>query len=346
MKGRQSDAVALLSRALAIADAKGPLEPDVMSDLLNTLAVALSMGGRFLESLPAMRRSLELTESELGPRHASLAGRWNNIATVYMNINDLDQAAAAMDRALAIAREAVPEGDPFWHKLWINMAGLCQYRKQPDAATDCLRKVVGDRQLKPDSPMRAIALNNLGEIAVGQGRFDEARELLQQAIDIKQRLLGYDHPDLIVNLLNLGELHARTGDAVKAESLFLEAIRIGEARLGPGHHMVGVACYRYGGSLFERGYVSSARENLCRALGIVEAALGPGHPQTAEVRAKLGELCQGEGELAEARGHYTAALEALLACCGSERPEVGQLRERLAQLDAAERPGRRRAGPA
>lgn len=344
LKGRQSEAVALLTRALAIADAAGPADPAEMSDLLNSLAVSLSTSGRFLESLPLMLRSLELQERELGPRHEKLAGRWNNVATVYMNINALDRAAEAIDRALAIAGETIAGDDPFWLKLWINMAGLCQYRKQRADAAAWLRKVLDFKGLGTDDPLRAIALNNLGKIAMEQGEFDRARELLQQALAIKQRQLGYDHPDLMVNLINLGELHARTGDAAKAEALFLEAIKIGETKLGPGHPMVGIAYSRYGSSLFERGYDTSARDCLTKAYEIVGNALGPDHPQTAEVRVMLGGLCQGDGELEAARGHYAAALGAFLKCYGPDREEVAQLQEKLRQLDAAERPGRRRQG--
>ena len=67
------------------------------------------------------------------------------------------------------------------------------------------------------------------------GEYPKAEPLLQEALRIRQKVLGPEHPDTALSLNNLGGLYRVMGQYDKAEPLFQEALRIRQKVLGPEH---------------------------------------------------------------------------------------------------------------
>lgn len=64
-------------------------------------------------------------------------------------------------------------------------------------------------------------LGNLGNLYKELGRYSEAEELINKAIEIKQKRLGANHPDLALDIGNLGLVQYEQGRLVQAEKLYL-----------------------------------------------------------------------------------------------------------------------------
>ena len=65
-----------------------------------------------------------------------------------------------------------------------------------------------------------------------QGKYNEAELLYQQALALRQKLLGNDHPDVASSLNNLALLYYSQGKYKEAEPLYQQALNILEQRLG------------------------------------------------------------------------------------------------------------------
>jgi len=61
-----------------------------------------------------------------------------------------------------------------------------------------------------------VALSNLGQLAIDEGRYDEAIALYEQALAIEEKTLGERHPNLAVTLTNLGVIHLSNGEPARA----------------------------------------------------------------------------------------------------------------------------------
>ena len=68
-----------------------------------------------------------------------------------------------------------------------------------------------------------------------QGKYKEAEPLYQQALALRQKLLGDDHPDVAQSLNNLAGLYDSQGKYNEAEPLYQQALNIFEQRLGVDH---------------------------------------------------------------------------------------------------------------
>jgi tetratricopeptide (TPR) repeat protein len=57
----------------------------------------------------------------------------------------------------------------------------------------------------------ATSFNNLAELYKSQGRYSEAEPLYQQALALRQKLLGDEHPDVATSFNNLALLYECSG---------------------------------------------------------------------------------------------------------------------------------------
>ena len=67
------------------------------------------------------------------------------------------------------------------------------------------------------------------------GEYAKAEPLYQEALRIRQKVLGPEHPDTARSLNNLAALYLAMGEYAKAEPFFQEALRIRQKVLGPEH---------------------------------------------------------------------------------------------------------------
>jgi tetratricopeptide (TPR) repeat protein len=68
-----------------------------------------------------------------------------------------------------------------------------------------------------------------------KGEYAKAEPLYQEALRIRQKVLGPEHPDTALSLNNLGSLYQAMGEYAKAEPLYQDALRIYRKALGPEH---------------------------------------------------------------------------------------------------------------
>src|SRR5262249_30944559 len=65
----------------------------------------------------------------------------------------------------------------------------------------------------PDDPRVALALGNLGTVALDRHQYDQAARQCERGVAIDEKVLGRDHPDLAFVLGCLGEARLGAGDA-------------------------------------------------------------------------------------------------------------------------------------
>ena len=77
-------------------------------------------------------------------------------------------------------------------------------------------------------PTRRPSLNNLAVLYQDMGEYAKAEPLYQEALRIRQKVLGPEHPDTAQSLNNLAALYRAMGEYAKAEPLYRK--RSGSAR--------------------------------------------------------------------------------------------------------------------
>jgi tetratricopeptide (TPR) repeat protein len=118
-----------------------------------------------------------------------------------------------------------------------NMAGLLDGRGRPQEAVVWYQASLA---INPDAAERSASYNNLGLIAMQQGAYAEAEQLIRKAIDLNRQGGHFHH--LGKHLMNLGNLLRRQGRLDEAGTLIAEGqtlvAKAGDRYwLGVGHRL-------------------------------------------------------------------------------------------------------------
>lgn len=154
----------------------------------------------------------------------------------------------------------------------------------------------------------AMRLNNLANLYRATGTFEEARELQERALAIRDQALGQHHPAVAQSLNDLANVQFSVGAYAEARSLYERALAIREDVLGPGHPAVAQSLNNIANVHTLTGAYVEARALLERALVIQEQALGPEDPDVAGTLNTLAAVYISTGAYAEARPLLDRAL--------------------------------------
>jgi tetratricopeptide (TPR) repeat protein/predicted Ser/Thr protein kinase len=185
----------------------------------------------------------------------------------------------------------------------------------------------------------SVSLNNMALVNMRMGEDRRAIELLQEALTMREELLGEDHPKLGTLHLNIAKAMARSGNFVGAEEHSTTSLELsstyGEAHVGVSRALISRGVVRK-----KMGRFDEAREDYERALAIVRASKRP--VAEAMLLANLGNLEKRVGNLEGAMDFHAKALAIREEELGTEAIDVaaslgdiGALHRRMKRFEQA-----------
>ncbi len=221
---------------------------------------------------------------------AARADLYYTLATLYRASQQFEQAEAAMEQALPLAKRM--DDDLLLARYDDELAQVYHDWGKYDDALPLYERAIAIReaQFGFDHPSTATSLNNLAELLRVMGQYGEALPLYERALAITEKQLGPDHPDIAASLNNLAELLRAMGQYGEARPLYERALGIDEKALGPDHPDTAIDLNNLAGLLRAMGQYGEARPLYERALAIFETSLGADHPNTKIIRANLAAL--------------------------------------------------------
>jgi CHAT domain-containing protein/Tfp pilus assembly protein PilF len=202
----------------------------------------------------------------------------------------------------------------------LNKQAEQQLRSDDPEAPERARRVYGlaREALGEDHALTATSLHNLGfALLVSTNDLEGAGLHLEQALQIRRRVLGDRHPETAYTLYVLGELLSRKGDLAAARA----------------HLEQSLAVYREAGSDDERissvlgslaivqansGDPKAARLSFEQALVCCRRANGEEHSYFGTLLLNLGVLLSNVGDLTEARSCFEQALTSARKTLGED----------------------------
>src|SRR5208282_2855945 len=124
--------------------------------------------------------------------------------------------------------------------------------------------------------------------------------LYQEALGIRQKILGPDHRDTATSLNNLAGLYWAMGEYAKAEPLYQETLQIRQKVLGPDHPDTANSLDNLASLYRAMGAYTKAEPLYQEALQILQKVFGPEHPNTAQSLENLALLKFDLGRIDEA----------------------------------------------
>jgi len=149
--------------------------------------------------------------------------------------------------------------------------------------------------------LRADRLIEKAEELSENGKYQDARPLVEEALAIRREELGPEHADYAEALNDLAALFYHQADYQKAEELYERALKIQTAALGPGHHLVAQTQNNLAALLLDLGRLDRAQELFFEALMTREKTLGKEHEDVANTLNNLCTLFMYRGNFQSAR---------------------------------------------
>ena len=170
----------------------------------------------------------------------------------------------------------------------------------------------------------------LATVASEAGDFGGAIEILKDATEEAERVLGADHPDTLRARNNLAAAYYAARRVNEAIPLFEETLTTQEQLLGPTHPSTLHARNNLALAYREVGRLNKAIPLLEETLTTREELLGPDHPDTLSSRNNLAGAYRYAGRLNDAIPLHEKTLETRTQLLGPNHPDTLVSRNNLA----------------
>ncbi len=175
-------------------------------------------------------------------------------------------------------------------------------------------------------------LNREGTKLYQAGKYGEAAETFQKALDVATKTFGPDDPRVATCLNNLALLYQDQGRHSEAEPLYKRSLEIRELRLGKDHPDVAASLNNLALLYDAQGRYSEAEPLYKRSLEIRELRFGKDHPDVADSLNNLAELYRAQARYTEAEPLYKRSLEIYEKVLAKDHPLVATSLNNLAGL--------------
>lgn len=203
-----------------------------------------------------------------------------------------DRAERDLDEAVALRTSASGSRDRDTLLARHARASLDVNRGRPKDAIESLDGIIADARaaLPADDILIPAILDVLGQAQRDSADLPAARESLEAALALRERLLGPDSPETLATLRNLGTVYVRSRDPDRAIPTLTRAYESTSRVLGESHHLATLARQDLGTGLMSLGFPDQARPHLEAAFNSFLSRLGPGHINTLVTGANLASL--------------------------------------------------------
>jgi CHAT domain-containing protein/Tfp pilus assembly protein PilF len=289
---RRAIASLMLSLMLAAWATSAPAEVVVTPDIfaIQQRYKKLRAAGNFPAALIEARKLEAATRSRYGTGHAAYGMALYHIGNAYESVGRYHDAEEAFKRALAIF----------------------------------------EKNLSPQDPSLAHALNDLAWTYHRQGRYDEAEGLYKRVLAVfDEGGTSANQDGLAAALNNLGLVYLYQDRYGDAEGLFRRAVSISEKIPGRSTDL-GRELINLGQVYNRQGRYEEAESALKRALSIQERVLGAKHPDFAQSMINLAWVINSRGRYSEAEELYNRGLKIYESALGSNHPVFAEVLHNLA----------------
>jgi serine/threonine-protein kinase len=211
----------------------------------------------------------------------------------------------------------------FFVESYVHANPLSREIDSPATVAEALDAAIerAKEDLADDPSLQADVLDDFGEIRAGQGRFDDAQALLEQALASAEKAHGASHPAVAETLLNLAAVQSYRGDYLAGAPYTERAVAILEADAGGQPASLANALNSLSTIKQQRGDMPGAQSSLQRAADIYEVH-APEHPGRMVAMTNLAMMAMGAGQYKEAEASFRRVAEQVEARMGPHSPHL------------------------
>ncbi|MBK9034817.1 MAG: serine/threonine protein kinase [Myxococcales bacterium] len=329
-KARYPDAYRAYERALALQRQLGADGNPALTPALANLGLARWYAGDPRGALRDLQEALERMQVELGPDHSSVAYVHQNLADIYRQLGDGDQAAPHYQEVIRIWQQSLGAEHPNLAYPYEQLALLASRRGDFATARADVDLALGlrERGLGPDHPLVPQTLTVVAEIGLAEdtpASRARATHAVARAMTTLTALGEAGKRQIVYTLESRAQLAERRRDHKAALRDRQAALAIRIDTLGADHPDTGMSHAHVAASWLALGDLAQADRSLARALAIYDAHPGVHDADAIALRVTRGDLAARQHRDADATALYQQALAHL----DPTDPRAAPIRARL-----------------
>ena len=188
-----------------------------------------------------------------------------------------------------------------------------------------LKQIIDD-----SSDITSNLKSNLALVYIEMGEFENARELLEQALKTGKENHGDKHPYIATIQSNLATVYKDLGKFEKARELLIQALKTDVENYGDKHPVVTTRQSILALVYLDLGEFEKARDMLEQALQTDIENYGDKHPSVARRQSNLAVVYKNLGEFEKARDLLEQSLQTDIENYGNKHPSVTKRQSNLA----------------
>ncbi|KAH9548289.1 hypothetical protein CY35_11G080700 [Sphagnum magellanicum] len=282
------------------------------------------------------QRVLAILERSRGSSDETLALPLSHLGHSLLEEGRVDEAELSMLRALRIVEKAFGSWDGRVGVATCALGRTRAARGEMSEAVALYRKGLqimdGCGKFLDDNPTMETVRTDLAELLNMLEKNDEAEELWEENLRVKERTLGPNDPKLVVHLQNLATAYAAVQKYEKCEPLLRRSLKLVSTHLGPNAPQISIPLACLATALHHLGKQSEAEPLARQAQHIREAAFGPDSLIVGEACNCLASILHSMGRNEEALTLMFRVLAIQEKELGPDSPEIGLTLEFLIML--------------
>lgn len=175
-------------------------------------------------------------------------------------------------------------------------------------------------ELEQQPAVKAQMLNTLGKVQGKLGFHEEAKSLLNEAMEIRKSIYGAEHLEVAESMNNLGVILTSQRDYEAAEMHLREALEMRLRLSAPDSDEPAGSYTALANLVHYRGDYDEAEKYYRMALNILEQSRGHEHHRTAVAMLNLATILHRKGNLEEAEELHREAISINRKALGREHP--------------------------
>ena len=296
----------------------------IRATVFETHGLTLSMTSKYQSSRLCLEEASKIYREIYGEHHNKVATSYQNLAKVFHNLGQYNDAKEYHERARIITEEIFGEEHANVANSYNNLGtvyrDLGQYNKAKEYHEKALiinQKVYGKKHGDVSKNY-----NNLGIVYQDLGHYNEAKEYYNKALAINKKIFGEEHGDVARSYDNLGSVCRDLEQYNEAREYHNKALIINKKIFGEEHGNVARSYNNLGSVYRDLGQYNEAKEYHKKALIISKKIFGEEHGDVAASYSNLGNVYQNLGQYNEAKEYHNKALIIRKKIFGEEHGHV------------------------
>lgn len=301
-KGQEVTVSQVLENASQTIDNAFSDDPAVEAAIRKTIGQVYYKLGKYPESEPHLRRSLELRRTIDG-EPGELVEAMSALAELHYLQRDHEKAAALFTEAVAESKAAFGDHHDQTLSMLANLAIILKWqRKYEDAEKIMLDTLQRQQAIYPENdPRIAATLNNLGSVNFRVRDYPNSESYYRRALDMRLALEGEESVEVARYKSNLAGALRHQNRFEEAERLYRESLALRRKLLGDAHPHTANTLGGLATVLMRTRQYEEAIAMYEDSRRTIAAARGDDDPQLVDINVKIAQCQVNLGRLEEAR---------------------------------------------